>query len=214
MFGLSFRGLVQNGLEISRFQELDADTCKSLGILDECIFAFAGATNNATSLTDQVIDLLPYTFSVDALFKGQSATVNIDSTTDEITVTIPGGLSETGLENGLAFYKNFLIATGWVFLIVAGVIYWPPIRSMRQDIAQRMVPGALSLAASLTRSKTEDDDSGKNSGELVHLLYTFNHGKKASMATYEPRLGHFLTEDLATPLEEFVDHDGQGCDWI
>jgi len=214
ILALSFRPVVQNGLELIRVSELDVETCQSLGILDEGTLANMTTTADE-SLTDRVKEILPYTFSVDALFEGQMATVDADPTTGEIVVSVPGGMwlvkafwSESGLDNGLAFYRNLWIVLCWVLFIFACGIYCPPSRTQRQSIAKHMVPTALKTAAALTQLQTGNDDDEEKTrkafGTLVHLLHAFNHGKLATITMFEPRWLHLLTEDLVTPLRNVL----------
>lgn len=211
MQALSFRSLVQNG--ITETVPLNA----SSSLQDAADFVQAALTavclrNDLPSdcwqdeippITDGGLAIILPDAAGD--FAGQTAYLSVGE--DGVTIDIEGGLwlvagfwTWSGLENGLAIYRNLFIALSWSFACILVGIVLPPFRTARKSVSNAVIPWLLSEVASTV---TVADYTSKRS-KLVHLMGTIQGGGIAMLTTFEPRVFTAPFEYIAPELKRLV----------
>ena len=137
MLALSLKPMVQEGLAFPLSDTQEEILCN----LFDC-----------TNTTDFTI-IIPEELGL--FVSGREATVILD-TNEGSAVTFEGGFwiirglwSWHGTENPLAIFRNLLIVLCWAIFIVIVTILIPPIRRVRDQLSQQLVPGALMQASQL-----------------------------------------------------------------
>jgi len=115
-----------------------------------------------------------------------------------------GGLSavadmwkESGTENQLAVWRNFLIATCWAFACVILGILVPPWRTSRYYISRGLFPSIFKQVNGVLSG------DNINVAALAKSKTALKGGNVVMTTVFEPRLLHFYV-DLVTPLKQIA----------
>ena len=154
MLALSLKPMVQEGLTFPLSETQEEILCSLFDCTDD--------------LTFQII--IPEALGL--LASGQEATVTLDRQQQQggSTVSVEGGFwvirglwAWHGTENPLAIFRNLLIVLCWAIFIVILSILIPPVRRVRDELSQRLVPGALMQASQLLRDHCQQQKSLRGS---------------------------------------------------
>ena len=210
MQALSFRSLVQDGIT----ETVPLDSSSSLQDAADFVKAALSEVCQRNALPANCWqDEIPPTDGGLAItlpdaagdFAGQTAYLSVGE--DGLTIDIEGGLwlvagfwTWSGLDNGLAVYRNLLIAVSWGFACILVGIVLPPFRTARKSISTAVIPLLLSQLASTV---TVADYTSKSS-KLVKLMNTIKGGGIAMLTTFEPRVFTAPFEYIAPELKRLV----------
>jgi hypothetical protein len=204
MLALSLRGLVQDGFSFTVSTGTNIETVET--VVRVVLSVLCLRLDQETTCWEDAPLYLPRdgsSLEIDSLpdsagmFSGQKAyvsAVTVNETDLGLQIDIPGGLwlisgfwTWKGTENPLAIYRNFLIVLAWVVFIWIFSVAIPPIRTIRNAIAQVQVPDLLnSLAKTAEKNSTKLTPDEHN--RIVHGLSQVTGGSQAAMTVFEPRL--------------------------
>jgi len=115
-----------------------------------------------------------------------------------------GGLSavvdmwkESGTENQMAVWRNFLMAICWALACVAVGILVPPWRTSRHAISRGLFPAIFKHVNGVLSGEHVDTRA------LAKFKASLKGGNVVMTTVFEPRLLH-LTVDLVTPLKQIA----------